>query len=108
MSFHVSLVRCSDGSLYVGHTDDLESRVVMHNSGEISGYTKSRRPVRLLWLADFPTRYEALTAERQLKGWSRAKKLALARNDWEAIKRLARSRGSTGSPRTVRRTLTAP
>lgn len=88
--FWAYMLRCSDGSYYTGHSDDLEKCVAEHHAGEVPGYTQSRRPVELVWCADFPTRTEALEAERRIKGWSRAKKEALIRGDWVAIRRLAR------------------
>jgi len=91
MAFWTYMLRCADGHYYVGHTDDLEARIAGHQSGLIGGYTQSRRPVELVWHQDFPTRAEALAAERQIKGWSRAKKQALVVGDWESISRLARS-----------------
>ena len=91
MGFWVYIVRCADGSYYTGHTDDLERRVAQHNSGDIPGYTHKRRPVRLFFCAEFPTRVEALSAERQIKGWSKAKKEALGAGDWERLRGLARS-----------------
>src|SRR5208283_2064541 len=91
LSFFVYLLQCADGSFYVGHTDDLERRVAQHECGAVpSCYTFKRRPVRLMWSQEFPTRVEALAKERQLKGWSRAKKEALALGDWERIHGLAR------------------
>ena len=100
------MLRCADGSYYVGHTDDLEARVGAHQSGLIEGYTQKRRPVVLVWTQEFPERDQAFGAERQIKGWSRAKKEALIRGDWPLISRLARNqeekeRASTGSARTV-------
>jgi len=99
------MLHCSDRSFYVGHTDDLEARIGAHRSGLIPGYTRTRLPVKLVWSQEFATRYEALAAERQVKGWSRAKKLALIREDWNLIGDLARNserkgRASTGSART--------
>jgi predicted GIY-YIG superfamily endonuclease len=91
--FFVYLLLCADGSFYVGHADDLERRIAQHQSGEIKGYTQQRRPVELLWSQETASREEALAAELQLKGWSRAKKLALIRGDWDQIKQLARARG---------------
>ncbi len=85
MTFWAYILRCADGSYYTGHTDDLERRVGQHKTGEIPGYTHTRRPVELMWSQDFPSRIEALTAERQIKGWSRRKKEALARSDWAAL-----------------------
>jgi len=85
MTFWAYILRCADGSYYTGHTDDLERRFGQHQTGQIAGYTHTRRPVTLLWSQDFGTRHEALAAERQIKGWSRAKKEALARSDWTAL-----------------------
>ncbi len=82
MTFWAYIVRCADDSYYTGHTDNLESRIGQHNHGDVEGYTHVRRPVTLLWSQDFPTRLEALEAERQIKGWSRRRKEALARGDW--------------------------
>src|SRR4029434_7812939 len=61
-----------------------------HQSGLIPGYTHSRLPVTLVWSQDFSDRDEAFRAERQIKGWSRAKKAALVRGDWQAIAQLAK------------------
>ena len=91
MSFFVYILRCVDYSYYVGHTDDLERRITQHDAGEIRGYTEGRRPLRLVFVQEFPTREEALAAERQLKGWSRAKKEALILKNWERLRLLARS-----------------
>jgi predicted GIY-YIG superfamily endonuclease len=98
MSFFVYILRCADGSYYVGHTDDLETRLAAHQSGEIAGYTYSRRPVQLVFQEEFPSREDAFLRERQLKGWSRRKKEALIRGDWDSLGRLSHARGSTGSP----------
>ena len=94
MSFYAYMLRCSDGSYYVGHSDELDARISAHQLGSIPGYTHKRLPVQLVWYQDFPTREEALAAERQIKGWSRAKKEALIKGDWETISRLA-SRATT-------------
>jgi putative endonuclease len=77
MAFYTYMLLCADGKYYVGHTDNLEIRIAQHHSGLFGGYTLRRRPVQLVWSDNFPTRYEALTIERQLKGWSKAKKAAL-------------------------------
>jgi predicted GIY-YIG superfamily endonuclease len=103
MGFWAYMLHCADGSFYVGHTDDLDVRINTHMSGAFGGYTSTRLPVKLVWSDEFPSRYEALSAERQIKGWSRAKKLALIRGDWTLIAQLARckkDRASTGSART--------
>ena len=90
MEFHTYLLRCSDGKYYVGHTDDLEQRVAQHQSGAIPGFTQNRRPVELIWSEQFPDREQAFAAERQIKGWSRAKKEALIRGDFNALLRMVR------------------
>jgi hydrogenase expression/formation protein HypE len=87
MGFYVYMLRCADASYYVGHTDELEGRVSAHERGEIPGYTHSRRPVRLVFANEFATREEALARERQIKGWSRAKKEALIRGNWGRLQR---------------------
>lgn len=92
MVFFTYMLRCNDGSFYVGHTEDLENRMEQHQSGALGGYTASRLPVSLEWSQVFPTRDEAFDAERQIKGWSRAKKQALIAGDWERISMLARNR----------------
>ncbi len=96
MSFYAYMLRCSDGSYYIGHTDSLERRIAQHQHGELPGYTHNRRPVTLRWSQDFPSRIEALAAERQLKGWTRAKKEALAAGDWDAVRLLSRKFFDTG------------
>ncbi len=90
MTFHCYMLRCDDGSYYVGHTDNLEQRIPQHEQGALPGYTATRLPVRLVWSQEFGTRDEALGAERQIKGWSRKKKEALIAGDFEALAGLAR------------------
>jgi len=93
------MLHCADQSFCVGHTDDLDVRIATHMSGEFGGYTSTRLPVKLVWSEEFPSRYEAIAAERQIKGWSKAKKLALIRGDWALISALARSRQEKGGLR---------
>src|SRR3990170_5996227 len=87
VEFFVYMLECSDGSIYTGHTDNLEARLAAHNDGRFRGYTFNRRPARLIFHQQFATRDEAFRAEREIKGWSRAKKLALARGDWAELRR---------------------
>jgi predicted GIY-YIG superfamily endonuclease len=74
MGFFAYMLRRADGSYHVGHTDDLERRMGMHDAGTLGGYTSTRRPVDRVWSQEFVSREEALAAERQIKGWGRAKK----------------------------------
>lgn len=64
------IVKCRDGSLYTGWTNDLEKRVGDHNSGKGAKYTKSRRPVELLYYEGFPTKNEAMGREYEIKQMS--------------------------------------
>jgi tRNA/rRNA methyltransferase len=90
VSFWAYILRCDDGTYYVGHTDELEDRLAAHQAGALPGYTHDRRPVELVWSAEFGDRDEAFEAERRLKGWSRAKKEKLINGDWEGIQALSR------------------
>ena len=96
MTFHAYMLRCSDGSYYLGQTDMLERRMAQHEAGEIEGYTQTRRPVELVWSQEFASRDEAIAAEQQIKGWSRNKKEALIAGDCAAISALARKSFDTG------------
>ena len=89
MAFYICMLECADGSIYTGHTDDLTARLASHHAGTFKGYTSKRRPLKLIHEEDFSTRDEALTAERIVKGWRRTKKHALARGDWDEIRRLS-------------------
>ena len=89
---HVYLVECADHSLYCGITErTVEERVSEHNSGVFKGYTSVRLPVRLIWSEHFVNLTDAITCERRIKGWSRAKKSALAAGDWAMLQDLAKA-----------------
>jgi putative endonuclease len=88
------MLRCADGSYYVGSARrGLEQRVGEHNAGTYAGYTSTRRPVVLVWAQHFQRITDAIAIERQIKGWSRAKKEALIRGDYDAIQFLSKRRG---------------
>ena len=91
MAFWVYILKCRDNSYYTGHTDNLAYRVAMHQEGGIDGYTATRRPLELVFSEQFGTRLEALAMERRIKGWSRGKKEAMMRGDWNEVSRLARN-----------------
>jgi predicted GIY-YIG superfamily endonuclease len=92
MAFYAYMLECSDRSIYTGQRDNLEARLAAHQDGRFRGYTFKRRPVRLIFHESFSTREEALSAEREIKGWSREKKWALVRHDWEVLKDLSMRR----------------
>ena len=99
MTFWIYILKCADGSYYTGHTNNLEKRVAEHQMGEIPGYTSNRRPVILVFCEEMESRQDVFARERQVKGWSRKKKEALMKGDWNELSRLAKnSNGSTGSP----------
>ncbi len=108
MTFWVYILKCADNSYYTGHTDNLKKRIGAHHHGLCGGYTASRLPVELVFSQECSTRIEALSAERQIKGWSRKKKEAMMRGDWAEVSRLAKgydrdsapTHPSTSSPRT--------
>ena len=91
MPFYVYLLHCADNSFYVGSTTDISRRITEHENGvDRKAYTFSRRPVSLAWVGEFQTHDEAFCFERQVKGWSHAKKAALVKEDWEAIHQIVR------------------
>lgn len=76
---YVYIVMCADGTLYTGWTTDLARRITEHNSGKKgSRYTRARRPVRLVYSEDCPSRIFAMRREAQIKKLSRVQKLELA------------------------------
>ena len=102
MAFYAYLLRCSDGTYYGGHTDDLDQRMAQHQSGALGGYTSKRLPVVLVWSETFQTRDDAFAVEQKLKGWGRVKKEALIAGDWIRVSELARNalaRGASGGMR---------
>lgn len=71
------ILRCADGTLYTGWTNDRERRLAAHNSGRGSKYTSSRRPVELVYSEEWETKEQAMRRERQIKQLTRQQKLAL-------------------------------
>ena len=84
----VYILRCADNSLYIGETRDLDMRMIKHTDGIGSAFTTCRRPVVLCYSEVHKTRQSALKRERQLKGWTRAKKEALIAGDLALLKML--------------------
>lgn len=84
------ILRCADGTLYVGHTEDLASREQTHNEGKGAQYTSARRPVRMVYAEEHSSAANATARERQLKCWSRKKKEALILGDRPALRSLGR------------------
>jgi predicted GIY-YIG superfamily endonuclease len=89
---YVYIVQCADGSYYAGSTHNLEKRIWEHNVGLGSAYTRrrGRLSVTLVWQGECQHIGEAFRLEKQIQGWSRAKREALIRGDFEALPALAR------------------
>jgi len=84
--YYVYILKCADNSYYIGITNNLERRLQEHNSDKnFYSYTYSRRPNKLVWFETFTTPNEAISKEKQLKGWSRKKKVALINKDWDKL-----------------------
>jgi signal transduction histidine kinase/predicted GIY-YIG superfamily endonuclease len=88
--FYTYMLLCADDSYYVGQTDDMDKRLVEHQEGRGAAYTATRLPVRLIWFEEFSTREEAESAEARIKNWSRAKKAALVRGDFQGLQEAAK------------------
>ena len=73
------LLKCADGTLYCGWTNDPEKRLAAHNAGTGGKYTRSRRPVEMVWVERFETKREAMSREAQIKRLTRKEKEALIR-----------------------------
>jgi predicted GIY-YIG superfamily endonuclease len=84
------ILLCSDRSYYTGCTTFLEQRYGQHQAGTHDGYTAARRPVEMVWAVEVPDVIQAIALERQIKGWSRAKKEALIRGDFDALPGLSK------------------
>jgi putative endonuclease len=90
---YLYILLCADGSYYTGTARlGLEQRVAEHNSATYGGYTAQRRPVKLVFSQWFERITDAIAAERQVKGWSRAKKEALIRGEFERLPELSKRR----------------
>ena len=90
----LDILQCADGSYYTRTTrGSLENRLAEHQAGHFGGFTASRRPVRLVFHQEFDRVTDAIAAERQVKGWSRAKKEALIRGDFDQLRQRAKRGG---------------
>ena len=91
-TYWVYILECSDGSYYTGMTSNLNKRLSEHKNGLIEGYTKHRQPVTLKFSEIFSDVHHAISAEQQIKGWSRKKKEALIAGDFNLLKTLAKKK----------------
>ena len=97
-TYYIYILQCSDGSYYTGVTNDVEKRFYEHQEGLIEWcYTHNKRPVKLMYVEDFTDIVEAISREKQIKGWTRKKKEALIVKDFERLVGLSKSHPSTSS-----------
>ena len=87
----VYILQCADGSYSTGCTTNLDQRLGQHQAGETESYTATRLPVEMVWADEFTDIDDAIAAERQIKGWSRAKKEALIARRFEDLPRLSKT-----------------
>ena len=97
MNAWLYILKCADDSYYTGSTNNLALRITQHIRGEGSEYTSRRLPIKLVYVEEFQSEHEAFLRERQVKGWSRAKKEALIRGDFVALTALSRSHSCLAS-----------
>ncbi len=74
------ILRCNDGTLYTGWTNDMERRLAAHNAGMGAKYTRGRGPVELVYMEEFETKQEAMRREAAIKKMSKAEKMKLIKN----------------------------
>jgi len=90
-TYYFYILKCSDGSYYSGSTTNLENRIKAHNQRRGASYTAKRRPVQLVYHEKFGNLDVAVKRERQIKKWSRAKKVALISGEKKKLKKLSKS-----------------
>jgi putative endonuclease len=97
-SYYVYVLQCSDRSYYTGVTNDIEKRFYQHQEGLIERcYTYNKRPVTLKLIEECSDINEAISREKQIKGWTRKKKEALFKGEYKKLIELSKGHASTGS-----------
>jgi predicted GIY-YIG superfamily endonuclease len=94
MKGYTYILQCSDGSYYVGSTNNLELRLAQHQAGEGANHTKKRLPVELVYYEEYSRIDEAFYREKQIQGWRREKKEALIKGAYDKLPELARAYGT--------------
>ena len=90
-TYYVYILLCSDETYYTGVTDDLETRLLYHQNGyNPESYTYNRRPVEVVFYTEFNDVKQAISFEKQVKGWSRKKKEAIINDEWEKLPNLSK------------------
>ena len=86
------ILKCADGSYYVGSTRNLDLRITQHQAGKGSRYTSGRLPVELVYGEEYDRVVDAYAREKQVQNWSRAKREALINGDLQALPLLAKKK----------------
>jgi putative endonuclease len=89
---HMYILKCSDGSFYVGSTRNLERRLEEHSTGFGAAYTRTRLPVELVFAEEYEHVHEAYEREKQVQGWSRKKRIALIERRADDLPELSKKR----------------
>jgi len=91
--YYIYILLCADNSFYTGITNDLDRRIEEHNLGENPKcYTYSRRPLALKYSEEYQNVNDAISREKQIKGWSRKKKEALMNGDYAELMQLSKNK----------------
>jgi putative endonuclease len=94
--YYVYILKCSDGFLYTGITNDIDRRYSEHQDGlNKNCFTYKRRPVEMIFYQEFNDVEQAIYFEKKIKKWSRKKKIALANGDYDMLKVLSECRNAT-------------
>ncbi len=88
---YIYILECNNGSYYTGSTINLEQRILQHQTGEGANYTRKHLPVRLVYFEEFGQIEEAFKREKQIQGWSRKKKEALIKGQFDKLMELSKS-----------------
>ena len=88
--YFLYILKCKDGSYYIGHTNDIQNRIAQHNLGLISSHTKKQRPVKLVYAEEYARRFDAFNAERRIKNWGRKKQDALISDNPDLLSELSK------------------
>ena len=95
MDGYVYILECSDGSFYTGSTIDLDKRFTEHNDAIGANHTKKRLPVKLVYAEHYESIASAFEREKQIQGWSRAKKEALINGEFDSLPNLSECKNET-------------
>ena len=95
MKGYLYILECTDGSYYTGSTIDLQKRINEHHNGQGTNHTKKRLPIKLVYVEEYLNIATAFEREKQIQGWSRAKKEALITGDFDALPNLSECKNET-------------